>query len=397
MHSAKLNCLPRSRPLCASDAWYASAVAAMLRGMNDAMYIDNEAQLRELCTRLAGSKWLTLDTEFVREKTYYPKLCLLQVSDGENIACIDPLAIEDLEPLFNLLYDTNITKVWHACSQDLEIFAHLRGEIPAPLFDTQLAASLLGHGNQVSYAALVKEICGVELDKSHSRTDWSRRPLSDEQLTYAVDDVRYLCDVYEKLRDELDASGRGEWLDEDFTALTDAQRYLVDAQDAWQQVRGLDVLRGSQLAVLQALAAWREKRAQKSDKPRRWLMADELLLALAQACPQETDGLSEAGLSDKARDRFGSELLVLIRQALATPKEQWPVIIHRDRPTPEEKRLGKDMMNAVKKAAGEHDIDPALLATRKTLNALIAGQRDLPVLQGWRRTIIGETLLAMLD
>lgn len=368
----------------------------MLRGMNNALYIDSADDLRTFCEQLAGSEWLSLDTEFVREKTYYPKLCLIQISDGQHIACIDPLAIEDLEPLFKLLYDPAVTKVWHACSQDLEIFAHLRGDIPAPLFDTQLAASLLGHGNQISYAALVKELCGVELDKSHSRTDWSRRPLSDEQLTYAIDDVRYLCDIYEKLRHELDASGRGEWLAEDFTTLTDTQRYLVDEQNIWQQVRGLEVLHGVQLAVLQALATWREKRAQKSDKPRRWIMADELLVALAEASPKEADELTAAGLSDKARDRFGSELLVLIRQALATPEAQWPVIIRRDRPTSEEKQLGKDLMDAVKKAASKHDIDPALLATRKTLNALIAGQRDLPVLHGWRRKIIGETLLAML-
>jgi ribonuclease D len=369
----------------------------MLRGMDDAIYIDNETQLREFCTQLAGNPWLTLDTEFVREKTYYPKLCLLQISNGEQIACIDPLAIEDLEPLFKLLYDPAIIKVWHACSQDLEIFAHLRGEIPAPLFDTQLAASLLGHGNQISYAALVKELCGVELDKSHSRTDWSRRPLSEEQLTYAIDDVRYLCDVYKKLRQELDASGRGEWLDEDFTALTDAQRYLVDMQNVWQQVKGFEILQDAQLAVLQALAAWREERAQKSDKPRRWIMNDELLLALAQAGPKDADGLSEAGLSDKARDRYGSKLLLLIRQAQATPKEQWPVVFRRDRPTPEEKQLGKDLMKAVKKAAQEHDIDPALLATRKTLNALIAGERNLPVLQGWRKKIIGEHLLKIIE
>lgn len=369
----------------------------MLAGMNDALYIDTDTQLRDLCAQLETRQWLSLDTEFVREKTYYPKLCLIQISDGELIACIDPLAIEDLEPLFTLLYDPAITKVWHACSQDLEIFAHLRAEIPAPLFDTQLAASLLGHGNQISYAALVKELCGVELDKSHSRTDWSRRPLSKEQLIYAADDVRYLCLVYEKLRDELDGSGRGEWLAEDFTALTDAQRYLIDENGIWQQVKGLEILSGVQLAVLQALAAWRERRARKSDTPRRWLMADEILVALAQVNPDDASGLSTAGLSDKARDRYGNELLVLIRQSLATPPEQWPVYIRRDRPTPEEKKLGKDLMHAVNKAAAEHNIDPALLATRKTLNALISGERELPVLQGWRKSIVGEALLKIID
>jgi len=369
----------------------------MLQSMNDPLYIDTESQLTDLCSQLAGSEWLTLDTEFVREKTYYSKLCLIQISNGEHIACIDPLAINDLTPLFELLYNPNITKVWHACSQDLEIFAHLRGEIPAPLFDTQLAASLLGHGNQVSYAALVKELCNVELDKSHSRTDWSRRPLSDAQLTYAQDDVRYLCDVYEILRKELGNSGRGEWLDEDFTALTNPQRYLVDMQSVWQTVKGLDILQGVQLAVLQDLAIWREKRAQKSDKPRRWLMSDEILLALAQVDPDKEDSLSGTGLSDKARERSGDELLTLIRQALDAPEEQWPIYIRRDRPTAEEKQLGKDLMCAVKKAAEEHDIDPALLATRKTLNALITGQRDLPVLHGWRKSIIGEDLLKIID
>ncbi|WP_126456683.1 ribonuclease D [Sulfuriflexus mobilis] len=397
MHSAQLNRLPRSRPLCTGDAWHARPLAAMLRDMNDALYIDHDADLQHFCTQLAGSQWLSLDTEFVREKTYYPKLCLIQISNGEHLACIDPLAINDLAPLFDLLYDPAITKVWHACSQDMEIFAHLRGDIPAPLFDTQLAASLLGHGNQISYAALVKELCDIELDKSHSRTDWSRRPLSAEQLTYAADDVRYLCTLYETLRDELAASGRGAWLDEDFHAMTDSRRYLVDASTIWQQVKGLEVLYDVQLAVLQALAEWREKRAQKSDKPRRWILNDELLIALAQNSPQDAAGLSEAGLSDKARDRFGSELLVLIRQALATPKEQWPVIIRRERPTAEEKKLGNDLMKVVKRVAQEHAIDPALLATRKTLNALMTGQRELPVLQGWRKKIVGDKLLELLE
>ena len=368
----------------------------MLRTMNEPLYIDAESQLNDFCTQVADSEWLTLDTEFVREKTYYSRLCLIQISDGEHIACIDPLAIKDLSALFDLLYKPSIIKVWHACSQDMEIFAHLRAEIPAPLFDTQLAASLLGHGNQISYGALVKELCNIELDKSHSRTDWSRRPLSEAQLTYAEDDVRYLCDVYKQLREELDSSGRGEWLEEDFTALTDAKRYLVDMQTIWQTVKGLDVLEGVQLAVVQALAIWRETQAQKRDLPRRWFVADDVLLELAQVNPDESNVLRNAGLSEKMCDRFSDELLSLIRQALDAPKEQWPVYIRRDRPSPEEKQLGKDLMTAVKKAATENNIDSALLATRKTLNALIAGQRDLPVLQGWRKNIVGETLLAML-
>ena len=200
------------------------ALAMNLPSDQDIPYIDTTSELIAFCAAIKDSEWLAIDTEFVREKTYYPQLCLIQVSNGEQLACIDPLALDDIEPLLAVFYDPSITKVFHAASQDLEIFAHLRNELPAPLFDTQIAAALLGHGNQISYAAMVKIYCDVELDKSHSRTDWSRRPLSAAQIQYAADDVRYLGVVYNLLLEELQIKNRDTWLEDDFVQLADVTR-----------------------------------------------------------------------------------------------------------------------------------------------------------------------------
>lgn len=384
--------MPRSH-----SEWLLLLTAVKVRAMNNAMYIDEQQALAELCTALADSSWLALDTEFIREKTYYPKLCLLQISNGDMLACIDMLAIDDFEPLFSLLYNENITKVFHASSQDLEIFAHLRNAIPKPLFDTQLAAGLLGHGNQISYAALVKSLCDIELDKSHSRTDWTKRPLSPEQLQYAADDVHYLGDIYGQLLELLAEHDRSEWLSEDFERLTNVNHYQTEPEFAWQQVREASTLHGVQLAVLKSLASWREKRARKTDRPKRWVMKDELLIGLSQADIATVEDLETAGLSAKARDRFGEELVILIRKALATPEEQWPVLLRQDKPTAEERKLAKDLMNALQAIAKDSNIDPALLATRKIINRLVAGERDLPLLTGWRYELAGRKLLYIID
>jgi ribonuclease D len=221
-------------------------------------YIDTSAALTVVCAQLRGNPWLILDTEFLREKTYYPKLCLLQVATPDLIACIDPLALEDLTPLLDVIYDEGIMKVLHAARQDMEIFFHLRNALPAPVFDTQIAALLLGYPDQIGYGNLVKETLGIELDKLHSRTDWSRRPLSDEQIRYAAEDVFYLAQVYRHLVEKLTGLGRLDWLSEDFARLTQVELYSNDPEQAWLKVRGSNRLRGPSLAVLQALAQWRE-------------------------------------------------------------------------------------------------------------------------------------------
>jgi len=363
----------------------------------DIPYIDTQSHLITFCDAIKDSKWLAIDTEFVREKTYYPQLCLIQVSNGIELACIDPIALNSIEPLLDIFYDTRITKVFHAASQDLEIFANLRNELPTPLFDTQIAAALLGHGNQISYAALVKSYCDVDLDKSHSRTDWSRRPLSDAQIQYAADDVRYLGEVYGLLKQELKTKNRSAWLDEDFIKLADVTRYQINPEHSWQQIKGLDKLADRNLVFAQALASWRERYAQKIDKPKRWVIKDDILLAMADGPVTNNDELGAAGLSDKSRDRFGQEWLNLLSKAATIPEDQRPVRQRFERLTNAQRKLGKELMTTLQNIGEEQQIDPGLIATRKIVNQLVAGERDVSVLQGWRNDIAGQHLLAIID
>jgi len=363
----------------------------------DIPYIDTPVQLNTFCDAIKDSEWLAIDTEFVREKTYYPQLCLIQVSNGIELACIDPIALDSIEPLLDIFYDTRITKVFHAASQDLEIFANLRNELPAPLFDTQIAAALLGHGNQISYAALVKSYCDVDLDKSHSRTDWSRRPLSGAQIQYAADDVRYLGEVYNLLKKELKTKNRDAWLDEDFIKLADVTRYQINPEHSWQQIKGLDKLAGRHLVFAQALASWRERYAQKINKPKRWVIKDDILLAMADGPVTNNDELDAAGLSEKNRDRFGQEWLNLLSEAATIPEDQRPIRQRFERLTNAQRKLGKELMTALQAIGEEQQIDPGLLATRKVINQLVAGERDVSVLQGWRNDIAGQHLLTIID
>ena len=361
------------------------------------LYIDKPDELDHLCQRLCGSPWLALDTEFLREKSYYPRLCLLQVANDDLIACIDPLRLPDLEGLLTLLYDSSIVKVLHAARQDLEIFYYLRGAVPQPLFDTQIAAALLGYGDQIGYGALVREMLGVELPKSHSRTDWSLRPLEPEQLRYAADDVRYLRELYREQRRMLRELGRMEWLADDFAQLGDPATYENRAEEAWSRIRGHQQLRGVQLAVLRALAAWREERARQQDRPRKWLLRDDVLLELARRQPRDHQALARVrGLEEGARRRWGSELLALIREARALPEKQWPRSQERIRLTVEQEGMVDALMALVRLAARESRISPASLATRRDLERLVAGEGSGPVMRGWRRQLCGARLEAFL-
>ena len=374
----------------------------MLHAMNmpnelEIQYIDTLDALKTFCDAIKNSEWLAIDTEFVREKTYYPQLCLIQISNGEQLACVDPIVLDDIEPLLDLLYNENITKVFHAASQDLEIFANLRNALPAPLFDTQIAAALLGHGNQISYAALVQEYFDVELDKSHSRTDWSRRPLSEAQIQYAADDVLYLGKLYGLLREKLSNINRKDWLDDDFIQLANIERYQLNLDNAWQQVKGLDKLDDDKLVFVQALARWREQYAQTINKPKRWIIKDDILLAMADGPAKNNDDLDAAGLTSKTRDRYGADWLKLLDDAGQIPVEQQPVRKRFDRLSNEQRNLGKKLMKALQTIGEEHQIDPGLIATRKIVNQLVAGERDVPVLKGWRNDLAGQQLLIIIN
>ncbi|MES9880532.1 MAG: ribonuclease D [Sedimenticola sp.] len=363
------------------------------------LHIDTAEGLKKLCDTLSSSPWLALDTEFVREKTYYPLFSLLQISNGEVAASVDPLALDDLTPLLDVLYDTRITKVFHAGRQDLEIFHNLWGKLPTPLFDTQLAATLLGLGDQVGYGNLVKEVLGVELEKGHARTDWSLRPLQPAQLRYALDDVIYLCDLYLQLKERLEQQGRDGWLKADFDYLANPTTYVIQPEDAWQKVKGRQNLKGVQMAILQTLAGWRESEAQRADKPKRWILKDEVLADLARRQPKDESQMGRIrGLEPGTIKRRGETLLKLIGEGQQIAKEQWPQENKRPpRLTPNQDAMTDLLTCCLRLLAVENSITHTALGNRKELERLVAGDRDADILHGWRGSLVGDKLLQILS
>ncbi len=356
--------------------------------------VRDQARFEELLRALSGSATLGLDTEFRRERTYYPVLCLLQVSTPELVACVDPLALDDLGPLLDLVYDPARTKVLHAARQDLEIFYQMRGALPAPLFDTQLAAAFLGIGDQVGYGPLVERLLGVSLAKAHTRTDWCRRPLSPQQVVYAEDDVRYLPALHDVLRDRLEAAGRLSWLEEETRgALLDPELYALRPEAAHRRIGRGRELPGEARRRLAALAAWRERRARASDLPRNWVATDAALVHMAQQPPGDRGALSRVeGLHPRSGRRWGGEILAALRDL-----PEGEAAAHGGRPSPEQQERVRALMAEVKGRAEAAGIVPSLVATRKDLVALVQGARDLPLLRGWRREFLGASLLAALE
>lgn len=361
-------------------------------------FIDSPAQLEHFCTLLRGVDWIAIDTEFLREKTYYPKFCLLQVATGTHAACIDPFALETLEPLTEILFEPRVTKVLHSGRQDMEIFYQIWNRLPAPIFDTQIAAPLIGMADQVSYAGLIQEILGVSLAKTHTRTDWSLRPLSEAQLRYAADDVIYLGAAYVALRGKLEALDRLGWLESDFAALLNPDLYDIKPAKAWQRIGGSQQLRTRQLAVLQTLAAWREETARKQDIPRSWMVKDEVLLDLARISPKSPEELRRIrGLEERTQKRYGNDLCQLIREAQNRTPEPLDVKARPPRRSPEQEAL-LDLLNAVVRLrAAQHSLNPSVLAGRKDLEQLLDQPEESKLLQGWRKAMAGEELAAILQ
>lgn len=352
--------------------------------------------LSEFLQRWKGAPFLALDTEFIREQTYYPQLCLVQIGDGRDAACLDPLAGLDLRPVLERLSDPSTTYVFHAAGQDLEIFVRLAGRCPAPLFDTQIAAALLGYGEQLGYAGMIEKLVGVRLDKSLSRTNWARRPLSAAELAYAGDDVRHLADVYPRLLDELETRGRLAWLREDCEAMTDPARYRPSPQTEWKRLKGLVRLDPPAQHVAARLAAWRETLAEQRDRPRRWILPDEAIYLLAERRPQTLRQLGDLqALPPKSLDRHGEALLELIEQGAATDAP--PLAIEARADEAEKQRL-KRLLERARAIAAELGIPSSLLAPRADIEALaVLGDRaPVALLRGWRRQVAGDELLAMV-
>lgn len=362
------------------------------------MYITDSGGLAAFAETISDSDIIAIDTEFMREKTYYARLCLIQVGTRDAVAAIDPLTIPDLGPLWRAIARPDVMKVFHAGSQDMEIMYREMGRVPAPVFDTQVAATLAGQPSQVGYGQLVRAVLGIDLDKGDMYTDWAARPLTERQIEYALNDVRYLPEIYDRLRGELDKEGRLAWLAEDFERMADPQTYDVVPEDQWRRVKRASSLDRSALAVLQSVAAWREREAQKRDLPKRWVLGDESLVEVARRAP--TDGASLGairGLGDRAVGRFGEGILAAVRQGLAVPEEERPRLAKRRRPGKGSAQLADLMGVLVRVRAREHGVAPTLLATRDDLEKLADGEREeSPLLTGWRHTLVGAELEALL-
>ncbi len=366
-------------------------------------YIADQHHLHALCQQLAECRRVGLDTEFVGEETFVPKLELIQVSMGPHSVAIDVRGVESLSPLGEILAGDHILKVLHAGRQDMEIFrTHLGLEL-TPIFDTQVAAAMVGYGTQIGYAQLVQRVFGKELEKSHTLTNWSHRPLTQEQIAYALADVDYLLPLHEHLERELTALGRIEWCKEEcersISQPFDASR---DPKRRYERIRGWDRLKPPSVAVLRELAAWREEEARRRNVPRGRVARDEALLELARRKPKSVDELRTLrGLSPSVVDRYSETLFGLIRSGLSVPKSELPQIPRTPKVEPDAAGRVELLQAVLKACARQAAIAPTLLATVADLQALVSEKGDkesldIPLLKGWRRELAGDTVLRVL-
>lgn len=363
------------------------------------MYVTDTETLAKLVAQLRIAEAVAIDTEFMRERTYFARLCLIQLASDDVAGIVDPLAIEDLSPLKELLVDPSVTKIFHAGSQDLEIFYRLFGVATAPVFDSQVAATIAGFQQQVGYGALVKEVLDVTLDKGDTYTDWAKRPLSDTQVEYALNDVRYLPEIRRRLLAEMHKEGRIEWLAADFSKLEDPATYIVVPEEQWRRVKRVSSLNRRQLALAREVAAWREIEAQRRDVPKRWIVGDESIIEIARRAPKTSDELTAIrGVADKVGRGAHKGLLAAVAAGLAVDDEHLPSLAKRRRPAGDIDGAVDLMIALVRVRARENGVAMPLMASRDDLERLAAGDREAsPLLQGWRKTMVGDELLRLVD
>jgi ribonuclease D len=365
-----------------------------------ALITDNTA-LQELCGRLSQATYITVDTEFMREKTYWPILCLVQVAGPDEAWAIDPLAEGlDLSPLFALFADEKILKVFHAGRQDLEIFYHLAGQLPKPVFDSQIAAMVCGYGDSVGYDTLIGSLTGVRIDKSSRFTDWSVRPLSERQIDYALGDVTHLRVAYEKLKETLESNGRADWLVEEMAVLTAAKTYYVDPAQAYLRLKVRNP-KPRLLAVLREVASWRQIQAEKRDLPRNRILRDEALLEIAHHVPKTTADLERVrGLGKRmAENTSGQELLAAVKLGLAVPDSECPKPKNRARLPADIGPTAELLKVLLKMKCVESGVAQKLVASSSDVDLIAAygEDADAPALSGWRRDLFGEDALKLKD
>ena len=357
--------------------------------------------LRELCERLAKSEFVCVDTEFMRENTYWPELCLVQIGNEEEAAAIDPLAEGiDLAPLLDLLCENDeVLKIFHAGGQDVEIVYNLTGKTPFPIFDTQIAMMAISQSEQIGYANLVESWLGLQIDKGARFTDWGRRPLTDRQIEYAIGDVTHLAKIFPKILNRLIKTGRGAWLDAEMEKLADPENYRMDPETAWHRIRQQG--RNPQvLGRLKALAAWREGEAQHKNIPRGRIMRDETLADIASHPPKKQGDLVKVrGLSNAWKDNdIGKRLMKILEKAEPLSKDEMPEKPKRGAPLGKEGALVADLLKLLLKIrAREIDIAARLLTRADEMEALAAGVRELPILEGWRYEVFGKDALELVE
>lgn len=357
--------------------------------------------LSDLCDRLAKSDFIAVDTEFMRENTYWPELCLVQIANSEEAAAIDPLAEGiDLAPLLHLLTENEeVLKIFHAGGQDVEIIVNMTGKTPHPIFDTQIAMMAISQSEQIGYANLVETWLGLTIDKGARFTDWSRRPLTERQIEYAIGDVTHLAAIFPRILKKLIKTGRGAWLDAEMEKLADPANYLTDPGQAWKRIRQPG--RNPQvLGRLKALAAWREAEAQHKNIPRGRIMRDETLADIASHPPKVQADLAKVrGLSAAWKDNdIGKRLMKVLAEAEPLPKEEMPEKVKQGAPLGREGALVADLLKLLLKIrAREIDVAPRLLTRADELEALASGVRNLPVLEGWRYEVFGKDALELVE
>lgn len=359
--------------------------------------ITKTQQLTDFRDRVKGSAYLTVDTEFMRERTYYAQLCLIQAATPDHAVIIDPLAEGlDLGPFWDLMRDDSLVKVFHAARQDLEIFVKMMDAVPAPLFDTQIAAMVFGFGDQVGYEPLVRELTGAQVDKGSRFTDWARRPLSEKQLTYALGDVTHLRDVYQQLLGRLDETGRRHWVEEEMSALADPALYSVEPDDAWKRLK-LRNVRPKELGPLIELARWREIEAQRRDLPRARIVKDDVLFEVARTQPKTQQDLGALRSVPQGFERSGAAkgLLDAVKRGTEISRENLPRLDNKQRePGPPD--VVELLRVLLKRQCEAHEVAPKLLASAADLDALARSDKaDIPALRGWRREVFGEMALKL--
>jgi ribonuclease D len=353
-------------------------------------------ELADFCSDAAGYPYITVDTEFLRERTYYSKLCLIQIAysgeGDENAVLVDPLSADiSLEPLYDLFRNEAVVKVFHAARQDLEIFFIDAGVIPKPLFDTQVAAMVCGFGDQVGYETLVRKVAKQSLDKSSRFTDWSRRPLTDAQKTYALADVTHLRVIYEKLAAKLAKNKRAHWVEEELQTLTNPETYITRPEEAWKRVK-TRTNSARMLGIVRALAEFREAHAQSNNIPRNRVFKDDALIELASTKPQSFDDLQRSRLllREARKGDIGKGILAAVASALALQPEYLPQVDKKEE-APDSNPALSEMLRVLLKAKTEHlGVAAKLVASASDLDAMAAGERNLDMLRGWRAEVFGD-------